>query len=94
VGVIRERIYQDKNDPNILLNDMTTIDTALTRPWSVQKKYRRLRDVRWPENNCTEGNSDVVIGNEQYMIGGDGNLMPVKKDQPAPDLRHFNRAQR
>jgi hypothetical protein len=24
------------------------------------------------------------------MFGADGNLMPIKKDQPPPDLRHFN----
>jgi hypothetical protein len=28
-----------------------------------------------------------MIGNEGYMMSGDGNLMPTKKDQPAPDLR-------
>ena len=87
-------MVEDKNDPNILYNDMTTVDNALTRPWSVQKKYQRLPGVRWPENNCTEGNSDVAIGYEQYLLGGDGNLMPVKRDQPPPDLRHFNRVPR
>jgi hypothetical protein len=94
LGVITERIYQDKDNPNILYNEMTTTDNALTRPWAVKKKYERLKDVVWPENNCTEGNSDVVIGDQQYMIGGDGLLMPVKRDQPPPDLRHFNRGQK
>jgi hypothetical protein len=23
------------------------------------------------------------------MVGGDGKLMPVKKGQPPPDLKHF-----
>jgi len=41
-----------------------------------------------------DGKYNVIIGNEQYMLGGDGNLMPFKKDQPPPDLRHFNRVQR
>jgi hypothetical protein len=88
-GIIRERIYRDKADPRFLYNEMTTIDNALTRPWSVKKKYAQQPNVLWPENNCTEGNSDVVIGGQQYMVGADGNLMPVKKDQPPPDLRHF-----
>ena len=91
-GIIKERIYRDKADPKIMYDEITTIDNALTRPWSVKKKYSLLPDVVWPENNCTEGNSDVVIGNEQYMLGGDGLLMPVKKGQKPPDLRHFNQA--
>ncbi|MEA2989554.1 MAG: hypothetical protein QOG83_2265 [Alphaproteobacteria bacterium] len=89
-GIIKERIYLDKNDPKILYDDMTTIDNALTRPWSVKKKYARLSEVVWPENNCTEGNSDVVIGKEHFMLGGDDRLMPVTKNQPPPDLRHFD----
>jgi hypothetical protein len=67
----------------------TTIDNALTRPWSVKKTYRREPKVVWPENNCTEGNN-VVIGKENYLLSADGHLMPVKKDQPPPDLRYFN----
>src|SRR5439155_1363891 len=54
-----------------------------------KKNYAQQPVVVWPENNCTEGNSDVVIGDEQYMIGGDGNLMPVRKGQKPPNLRHF-----
>ena len=89
-SVIRERIYQDKVNPNLLYDEMTTIDNALTRPWSVKKSYTRLPTVTWTENNCTEDLTDIFIGKEQYMIGADGNLMPIKKDQPPPDLRHFN----
>src|SRR5262245_53670244 len=94
LGIIKERIYRDRDDPKFMYNEMTTIDNALTRPWSVKKKYTRQPIEVWPENNCTEGNSDVVIGNEQYMLGGDGLLMPVKKGQKPPDLRHFNQAPR
>jgi hypothetical protein len=88
-GIIKERIYLDKSDPKILYNEMTTIDSALTRPWSAKKKYQRLPTVEWVENNCTEGNSDVVVGEQQYMVGADGLLMPVRRGQQAPDLRHF-----
>jgi hypothetical protein len=89
-GVITERIYIDKTNPKFLYNEMTTVDNALTRPWSVKKKYERLPDVVWVENNCTEGNSDVVVGKEQYMVSGDDLLMPVRKGQLPPDLRYFN----
>jgi hypothetical protein len=88
-AVIKERIYLDKANPNHLRNEMTTIDDAMTRPWSVIKEYERLPKVIWTENNCTEGNDHIVIGKEEYLLGGDGNLMPLRKDQPAPDLRHF-----
>jgi hypothetical protein len=33
--IIRERIYLDKTDPNMLHDEITTIDHALTRPWMV-----------------------------------------------------------
>jgi len=41
---------------------------------------------------CNEGNSHVLIGKENYIVGQDGHLMPVKKDQGAPDLRNFQRS--
>jgi hypothetical protein len=93
-AVIKERIYADKANPNIIYDEITTTDNALTRPWSVKKTYRREPKVVWPENNCTEGNNDVVIGSESYLLSADGYLMPVKKDQPPPDLRYFNQTKR
>jgi hypothetical protein len=60
----------------------------------VKKTYRREPKVVWPENNCTEGNNDVVIGSESYLLSADGYLMPVKKDQPPPDLRYFNQTKK
>jgi hypothetical protein len=46
--------------------------------------------VIWSENNCTEGNENIAIGNEVYLLSGDGHLMPIKKGQQPPDLRYFN----
>jgi hypothetical protein len=40
--VIKERLYTDKADPNIIINEITTIDNALRRPWTAIKKYRRV----------------------------------------------------
>jgi hypothetical protein len=88
-AVIKERIFLDKANPGILHDDITTIDHALTRPWSVMKSYRRMPKVTWPENNCTEGNDNIAIGNEVYLLSGDGLLMPIKKGQQPPDLRYF-----
>jgi hypothetical protein len=91
-SVIKERIFLDKADPGILYDEVTVIDHALTRPWTVAKSYRRETNPRpvWVEYNCSENNNHVHIGDENYMMSADGNLMPTKKGQPSPDLRHFN----
>lgn len=90
--VIRERIYLDKVDPNILHDEITTIDHALTRPWIVTKDYRRTptrEPIWWTEVVCAENNVHVRIGDEVYFLSGDGRLMPSKKGQPPPDLSYF-----
>ena len=87
--VVKERFYLDKADPSLLHLEMTTHDNALTKPWSVTKDFRRQQKVLWTDNNCTEGNSHVSVGKENYMVSGDGYLMPVRKGQAPPDLRYF-----
>jgi hypothetical protein len=90
-AVIKERIRLDAANPNVLRNEITTTDNALTRPWTVTRSYRRERGYRWGEYTCVADNQHVIIGKEDYMLSGDGHLMPVRKDQPPPDLRHFER---
>jgi hypothetical protein len=94
--VVKERISLDKADGNLLHNQVTIIDHAFTHPWAVTKNYRRNANPRpyWPEQECAEGQAHVQIGKEGYMVSGDGYLMPVKKGQPAPDLRYFNPAKK
>jgi hypothetical protein len=92
--VVKERIFLDKANPGILHDEITTIDHALTHPWTVMKNYRRIRNPIWIEAICTESNPHVRIGNENYMLSADGYLMPAKKDQPPPDLRYFNQARK
>jgi hypothetical protein len=36
----------------------------------------------------------IKIGNDPYFISADGRLMPVKKDQPSPDLSNFKQPQK
>jgi hypothetical protein len=90
-AIITERLYSDKDDPNILHNEVTTIDHALTRPWTVTRSYRREPTPRplWTETYCTEDNHHVLIGGHNYIVSGDGHLMPARKDEPPPDLRNF-----
>jgi hypothetical protein len=94
-SVFKERFHLDKSNPNILHDEITVFDHALTRPWSVDKTYRRNLNPRpiWRETSCTEGNNQIVIGKENYFLSGDGLLMPAKKDQPPPDLKYFKQTQ-
>ncbi len=90
-SVFKERIYRDKADPKILHDVITTIDNALTRPWTVDKKYVHEPDLRadWPEYYLTDLNAQIVIGKENYFLSWDGLLMPTKKNQAPPDLKYF-----
>jgi hypothetical protein len=92
--VVKERIYLDQADNNLLHDEITTIDDALTRPWTVDKRYRRERNVVWVENVCNEYNSHVAIHNEIYYLSADGDLMPAKKDQQPPSLKYFKQPQK
>jgi hypothetical protein len=88
--VIKERFYLDKANADILHDEITVYDHALTHPWTVVKNMKREPKPIWVESICAEGNVHVNIGNQHYMLGGDGELMPSMKDQPAPSLKHFN----
>jgi hypothetical protein len=92
-SVFKERIYLDKANPNILHDEVTTFDHALTRPWTVTKNYLRnaYPKAEWREWICGENNPHVVIGKDNYFLSADGLLMPARKDQAPPDLRYFNR---
>jgi len=94
--VIKERIHLDRANKNILIDEITTIDNALTRPWSVTKRYVRETNPNlvWHFNDCAENNQHVFIGKDSYFVTADGFLMPVKKGQLPPDLRYFSPAQR
>ena len=93
-SIVKERLYLDKANKDVLKNEITVFDHALTRPWTVVKNYRRERDVEWYEDLCSENNNHVVIGKENYMLSADGYLMPAKKDQPPPDLRYFRQSRK
>jgi hypothetical protein len=90
--IIKERIFVDRADPNLLHDEITTIDNALTRPWVVTRSYHRVvtdKPIWWREDVCAENNVHVAIGKESYYLSADGLLMPSKKNQAAPDLRYF-----
>jgi hypothetical protein len=90
--IINERIYRDATAQDLLRDEITVIDHALTHPWTVTRTYRHSPDPRpvWGEEPCAEGNAHVRIGGEPYFTSPDGRLMPVRKNQAPPDLRYFD----
>jgi hypothetical protein len=90
-STFKERFFVDKADPNLLHDVMTVFDHALTRPWTVDKIFRRNADPQpdWPEYYCHVTNNRIILGGEGYRLNPDGVLMPTRKDQPPPDLRYF-----
>jgi len=89
--IVKERIYLDKADQNVMHDDMTVFDNALIRPRVSKKRYiRETRPIVWVEAICPEGNPYVRLEGEIYMRGADDKLMPAKKGQRPPDLVHFH----
>jgi len=90
-SVVKERIYLNKSDPKLLHDEITLIDNAFTRPWTVLKTYRRdgVKFPYWTEQNCAGTTANILIGKELYYLSADNRLMPTRKDQPPPDFRHF-----
>ncbi len=89
-SIIKERIHLDPTDKDTLVNEITVIDHALTRPWSITRTMTRnpKRPV-WHSDTCSEDNSIVKVGNEAYYLSSDGFLMPMKKGQQPPDTKYF-----
>jgi len=89
-SIVKERFSLDKADPSRLHNEITLIDNAFTRPWTVLKTYRRLPDKYpdWPEDSC-DSEGILKVGDQTYFKSADGTLMPTAKDQPPPNLKYF-----
>ncbi len=88
--VVKERIFLDTSNSNTLHDEVTTIDHALTRPWTVTRNFHREAKPMWLEYVCAENNNIVVIGNDTYYIKeSDGLLAPSRPGQAPPDLRYF-----
>jgi hypothetical protein len=90
--VINERIYLDKANPNLLHDDVTTTDHALSKPWLVKHTYRRnetTQPIWFGHAVCGEANNHVLVEGEHYFRSADGLLMPTKKGQKPPNLRYF-----
>jgi hypothetical protein len=87
--VVKERLFLDRDNPDALNDEITVFDHALTRPWTITKRYRRDPNPILLEYDCSEDNHHVLIGGQDYFLSGDDMLMPSKKEQRPPDLRYF-----
>jgi hypothetical protein len=95
-STFKERIFVDKDKPDILHDVITVLDHALTQPWTVDKTYRHGKDKypNWTRITCLEGTAYVTIGSEYYLVSGDGYLMPTMKGQLPPDPKYFPQARK
>jgi hypothetical protein len=94
-GVLKERFFLDKDNKDILDVEITSTDHALTRPWTITKKFRREREkVLWYEDICNENNNHVAVGKDYYFLSAEGYIMPTRKGQEPPDLRYFPQAKK
>ena len=95
-SVITERIYLDKADKNLLHDDITSYDHALTHPWTKNRTYKREAESHpvWLEEACAADNAMVRIGEDAYFLSSDGKLMPVRKNQAPPDTSYFKGVKR
>ena len=89
-AVIKEKISLDRSDLNLLHDEITIFDHALTRPWTVVRSHKRAARAVWTEVVCSEDIHQVKIGSERYYLNAEGELMPTRKHQPPPDLKHFD----
>ena len=71
-------------DDATLEDRITTIDDALTGPWTINQQYRlETEDVVWVEYVCAEGNRHVKLGEEWYFVNeAEGTLDPTRPGQP------------
>lgn len=73
-------------DDDTLENTITTIDDALTGPWTVQRSYSHTpysEDVIWVEYVCAENNRHIQLGEEWYFLNTEeGTLDPTREGQP------------
>jgi hypothetical protein len=91
-AVVTEKLSADKADPNILHDEITTNDHALTRPWTVTRSYRRdPRQARpqWADFNCSGDPTRIQVGDQAYKLSPEGLLMPAVRGQKPPDLEYF-----
>src|SRR6266478_3276804 len=78
--IVKERIFLDKDNKDVLHDQITIIDNAFTHPWTVDKTYVRERKPTWSEYLCQVPPDRVYIGQDEYSVSPDGKLMPTHEN--------------
>jgi hypothetical protein len=80
--VVREEIRLV--DSRTLEDRITTIDDALTRPWTIVQRYRRKTErIVWNEHLCVKGKWYLTLGDDWYIFDpATETLAPARKGQP------------
>lgn len=72
-------------DESTLEDTITTIDDALSGPWTVQRRYSHESfsdEVLWVEYVCAENNRHINLGDEWYFLNKEeGTLDPTREGQ-------------
>jgi hypothetical protein len=84
----QERIYPNKANKDLMVNEITVIGQAFTRPWTLTTHCQHIPNDRWYEANCAENNNHFIISKEDYFMSGDS-LMPAARHRALPDWRYF-----
>src|SRR5262245_41659475 len=78
-------------DASTMEDRITTIDDALTHPWTVARRYRlETENPVWVEYVYAEGNRHIKLGDEWYFVNEEtGSLDPTRAGQPrlVPETR-------
>src|SRR5258705_5424633 len=81
--IVKERWFSVKDNPNVIKNEVTTIDNAFTKPWTVTKTYTRMQG-ELDEDNCNENNNHVDIGGAIYYFTTVGFLVTANTGPQGP----------
>ena len=65
----------DPADPDLLYDDVTLIDHAWTRPWSVTRSFRRAARPVWTEYLCGENNNLVLAPDGRRAVSASDDQM-------------------
>ncbi len=83
--IVHERIFLDPEDPNIIRNQVTTVDGYLTEPWAVVRSLHRDREPVWYDFTCQDDNRHIMVNDEFYTLNWDRTVvMPTRENQPPP----------
>ena len=83
-STFKERIFLDKKDPNILHDVITVFDHALTRPWTVDKTYRRSHEeISELVDDQLPGRHELRHHRQGILSGELGRLSDAHQEGPA-----------